>query len=265
MTDDFSRDEKMALKERLNGLVYGDVIKLSKLQRDFEAWARENNRLWASDETLRSWMTANFDDGNNPGWNSERVRSFRAFLRTRPDLNPNKAAALVHLLENHFRAPHAIPHDYLNSLCGGPFAMFRRLWSKPESGLFLRTIVTFTHDDGVLLYEEKEDFFDPVKSIQRYEIHNGPVLIFGYNLYILARGNDGVHCLKFLAIHDSDPLINGKTKTAICRGNMIAVTGRGPHPGFKFVLKRIAEGEDEGSRVVEANALDDDTRNYLAG
>ena len=114
-----------------------------------------------------------------------------------------------------------------------------------------------------LMYEEKQDHFDPAKEIHRLEIDIGFVLIFGFNIYILALDN-AVHCMKFLVMHDSDPVLDGKTKAGICKGNTIGIYGRGPHPGFKFMMRRIV-GDDLESRIVSENDLDDDTKAYLAG
>jgi hypothetical protein len=265
MTYENSREEKQAIQRRLEKLVEDEQISLLKLSKRFKAWAKDNERDYASRETLDSWMCSDFSDGKDPNWHSEKLRAFKEFIKSQPDLNSQQSVigTLNHLLESHFHAPHGMPHSYLNSLCGEPFAMFRRLWSKPESNLYIRSIVTFTNDDGVILYEEKQDFSDPVKNMHRTETDHGFVQIFGFNLYILSLGA-AVHSMKFLVIHDSDPALDGKTKTGICKGNMIAVAGKGPHPGFKFIMRRIV-GADTGSRIVSENDLDADTKGWLAG
>jgi hypothetical protein len=265
MTYKNSRGEKQALQTRLKTLVDGRVVSLRKLQLYYSAWAKKNGLPFASRETLDNWMCSDFSNGKDPDWHHEKARSFSDFLKTRPEYNIQNSAmaSLIHLLGNHFHAPHGMPPGYLNSLCGGPFAMFRRLWSKPESALYIRSLVTFTHDDGLFLYEEKQDFFDPVKGIQRSETDNGFVLVFGFNVYMMTLGH-AVHCMKFMVMHDSDPVLDGKTKAGICRGNMIAIAGRGPHPGFKFIMKRIVDGDME-SKIVPENDLDDDTKAYLVG
>ena len=245
MTYKNSREEKQAIQKRLQTLVVDDEqISMLQLSKRFKAWAIPKGLDYASRETLDSWMCYDFSDGKDPNWHPEKLRAFKEFIKSQPDLNIQNSAmaTLAHLLETHFHTPHTMPRDYLNSLCGGPFAMFRRLWSKPDSNLYIRSIVTFTHDDGLFLYEEKQDFFDPVKEIHRMETDNGFVLIYGYNVYIMSLDND-VHCMKFLVMHDSDPVLNGKTKASVCKGNMIGITGRGPHPGFKFIMRRIV-GDD---------------------
>jgi hypothetical protein len=102
--------------------------------------------------------------------------------------------------------------------------MFRRLWWKPDGNEYIRSIVTFTHDDGLFLYEEKQDFFDPAKERHRLETDIGLVLIFGFNIYILALDN-AIHCMKFLVMHDSDPVLDGKTKAGVCKGNNTSCGG----------------------------------------
>ena len=265
MTYKNSREEKQALQKRLKMVVASRAASLRKLQREYAAWAKKNGRPYASRETLDNWMCSDFSDGKDPDWHHEKARTLWDFMPTRPEYNIHHSAmaSLIHLLGNHFHAPHGMPPGYLNSLCGGPFAMFRRLWSKPESNLYIRSIVTFMHDDGLFLYEEKQDFFDPAKEIQRSETDNGFVLVFGFNVYMMTLG-DAAHCMKFMVMHNSDPVLDGKTKAGICRGNMIAVAGRGPHPGFKFIMKRIVDGDME-SRIVQENDLDDDTKAALAG
>lgn len=265
MTYKNSREEKQALKTRLKTLVDGRVVSLRKLQLDYSTWAKGKGLPFASRETLDNWMCSDFSNEKDPDWHHGKAQALSDFLKTRPELNIRQSAmaTLAHLLEDHFRVPHAMPHGYLHSLCGGPFAMFRRAWWKPESNLYIRSIVTFTHDDGLFMYEEKQDHFDPAKEIHRLEIDIGFVLIFGFNIYILALDN-AVHCMKFLVIHDSDPVLDGKTKAGICKGNTIGIYGRGPHPGFKFMMRRIV-GNDLESRIVTENDLDDDTKAYLTG
>jgi hypothetical protein len=256
-----TREEKMVLQTRLAQVLETRRIPLTRLQDHYRLWAKEKKLPYASKETLDSWLDFDFSDRRNPNWDSQKTATLHDFLKS--NFHDSETGTLLHLLEKRFHAPHGMPHDYLNSLCGGPFAMFRRLWSQPEGKFYIRSIVTFTHEDGVFLYDEKQDFFDPVKNIQRTETDKGFVQIFGFNVYMMALGH-AVHCLKFLVMHDSDPVLDGKTKAGICRGNMIAIAGRGPHPGFKFIMKRIVDGDME-SKIVPENDLDDDTKAYLAG
>lgn len=267
MTYKNSREEKQALQTRLKRLVdgRGRIVSLRQLQLDYEAWAKGKKLHFASRETLNNWKRSDFSNGNDPDWHHEKARAFSDFLKTRPEFNIRQSAmaTLAHLMESYFHVAHTMPHVYLHSLCGGPFAMFRRAWWKPESNLYIRSIVTFTHDDGLFLYEEKQDHFDPAKEIHRLETDIGFVLIFGFNIYIMALDPD-VHCMKFLVMHDSDPALDGKTKAGICKGNTIGIYGRGPHPGFKFMMRRIV-GDDLESRIIPESELDNDTKAYLAG
>ena len=152
---------------RLETLVGGRVISLRKLQHDYSGWAKGKGLPFASWQTLNNWMGSDFSGGNDPDWHHEKARALSDFLKTRPELNIRQSAmaTLAQLLQDHFHVPHAMPHAYLHSLCGGPFAMFRRLWWKPEGNEYIRSIVTFTHDDGLFVYEEKQDHFDSAKEI----------------------------------------------------------------------------------------------------
>jgi hypothetical protein len=256
-----TREEKMLLQTRLAQVLEARRIPLTRLQDHYRLWAKEKKLPFASKETLDNWLDADFSDRRNPNWDAQKAAALHDFLKS--NYHDSETGTLLHLLEKRFHAPHNLPLAYLNSLCGGPFAMFRRLWWKPESNEYIRSIVTFTHDEGVFKYEEKQDFLDAAKEIHRLEIDHGFALIYGFNVYMMALDN-AVHCMKFLVMHDSDPVLDGKTKAGICKGTMIGIYGRGPHPGEKFIMRRIV-GDDLESRIVSENDLDDDTKAYLTG
>lgn len=114
------------------------------------------------------------------------------------------------------------------------YALYRRSWLLGGEGHFVRSIMRIDKEEGVYR----------VTEIQKFDFRGEPVdqvdwgWIFPYGTNFFAILNSPA-CMKFCDFHDlrPTPYENGSVNNMI--GNMIAVSGKGPHPSFRVWARRV--------------------------
>lgn len=124
----------------------------------------------------------------------------------------------------------------------GTFHLYRKAWTSQKAATYIRTVLSFERHGDVMTYREVQHYRDTVAGLDVDEAETGLVMPFGSNIVMLGRAErtDG---LKFFSIHTFYKAPDGINLTSSFGGNLIAVYGKGSHPGFRFHAVRISENE----------------------
>lgn len=273
--------EKKYIRDRLREL-FVDGHKAHSLAAAFHRWWLSVRRpsdpiLSLAAGSLVNW--AKFDgvheaDFARARWNGGNASVFLRYLREKhpePSAQQNRLprATLIHAIEDYFQTAKTMPRDRLQGLIGGPFAMFRRLWSDRKNvEWIIRSIVYFSEENGIFTYREHQKFYDEVWHKHRDEEDLGYLFRFGDNVFVLSKEQKNSVCVKFLSMHKFDPALSAiDAEVNVVYGNLIGISGQDEHPGYRFVLRRIREGKDGEldlePRLLPVSGLDKITRDYL--
>lgn len=128
------------------------------------------------------------------------------------------------------------PYGCLKSL-EGKYVMYRKSWLEQSDGYFIQSQLQISKRKGVYIFEESQKYSFRGRDVR--EDDWGFILPYSANFFALTNSEQ---CMKFYAIHDFYPEPNLKGEVQTFEGNMIALSGRGPHPSFKFYCVRKSSG-----------------------
>ncbi|AOG03041.1 hypothetical protein [Bosea sp. RAC05] len=274
-------EQKMAMQKAIDAIAEKRGVSIHRQANNYVSWGERRKKVTGARvepltyATLTNWRKHDFVRDPDPNWDHGKASGFFAYLQevypdiglenAEPDFGSGASAALLHVVERHFRAPQTMPRESLGGLTGGPFAMFRRLWSNPDSDWIIRSIVQIERVGDAFTFHETQAFVDPETKQLRSESDRGYLFLFGSNVFALTR-EDEFQCMKFLSMHRFDPGLNGSTPVHVCWGNLIGVAGNQEHPGYRFMLRRIQaeDGQmDMEPRLIAKLDLDRTTLNWL--
>jgi hypothetical protein len=188
------------------------------------------------------------------------------FLATTPDFisslsgggarvtSAHELAPLLQALQDHVGQTRGeLVSDDLQSLVG-TYMVYRSAWTSPGSDLYISSVMTFEWVGNGLFYTDVQDYLDPATTHRLDEIDTGVALPFGMNIVLLARGHNH-KVLKFSSIYDLYHFPNGLQKVIRFSGNAMAISGKGPHPGFPFAALRVTEPDQAVSRIFDRSEL----------
>lgn len=275
-----SSEQKMWITKRIQTLLSARRYSVNSLTWKCNKWVADQNADPKnkrkidpiSHVTMARYANHNHETDPDPDWKERKAPIVFEFLQYEIEEGavldeggrPGKgeAAALLHVVNRHFKVPHGMPRANLDSLTGGSYAMFRRLWSQPDGEWFIRSIMTIVKEGDAYSYHDWQQFKDPSSGDEIVENDRGYLFMFGSNVFALGR-EDQLHCMKFISMHSFSPGLNGTTKVNWCKGNLIGLsTSAHEHPGYRFMLRRILGGEDQPG-LIRAKDLDRLTREFL--
>lgn len=172
-------------------------------------------------------------------------------------------APLLQALQAHVGAKDGpLDNRKLKSLAG-TFHLIRDAWTSLNAKTFIQCVLHFEWVGDALFYTEEQKFFDSVAGLPVDETDTGVALPFGMNVVLIGRGQSK-DLLKFFSIHDFDNFPDGHLKVHAFSGNFIAVYGKGPHPGFRAIARRV-EPEHAKTQFLLPDDLDPATLARLTG
>lgn len=128
--------------------------------------------------------------------------------------------------------------SHLNGLAG-TYSMYRKAWMSGHKNDYICTPLTITYGDGLLHVSIKQKFASSTLDID--ETDKGLLLPYNSNFVSLTRSDGGI---KFIAIHFNYPSLRENIPCKILSGNLMSISGDGPHPSFKFYCKRDADAKN---------------------
>jgi hypothetical protein len=273
-----TRQHKQALQQALLCLDkegFPDTV----LIRDFTDDLK-NNRIFdvvhrdlpgaISTTTIRNWRNADLHDDHDNKWEYQKAKAMFNFLERSSkyqtdfinEMGVNASSCGNSRLVLSLGPFIGAKYDPLQEkLTGNPFAMFRKAWFRRDKGeTYIRSIVQFTKKHDVITYTERQHYIDTASSVSILEEDEGFVFSFDGNIVIFSKEKSN-QTLKILAAHEFRPSLKSTEELRIIRGTLLGIHGSGPHPGYRFVMKRIINTDIE-SRVY-TEPLDKDTHEYL--
>lgn len=223
--------------------------------KEYDEWCVVNGKEAVSSESVRKWGTGETIP-LKPG-------SFYDFALTRIDTpDPRSAVGMLAQSANQlFPSGNPEASAKLARLVGD-YEVIRRLWTPAGSDDCIRCKAEFKAEHGVVVYRQEEKFPSDYQVDETYE---GYTFMFGQSFWILA-SEAKRQSLKFMTIHECAPTVSASADTFdICKGNLIAVSGRGPNFSHRFILKKRRGNIDYGI-VEKADAFkifDRSTLDYL--
>lgn len=188
------------------------------------------------------------------------------FLVTTPDFISSLSGGGVRVTSAHELAPllqalqdHVGPKrgqlnfEDLKSLVGS-FMVFRQAWTSQRPDDFMTSVMTFEWVGNGLFFTDQQDYPDPATPHRVNEHDTGVALPFGMNVVLLARGQNH-EVLKFASINELYHFPNGWQHVTRFSGNAMAISGKGPHPGYPFAAVRIDESNQAVSKIIDRSEL----------
>lgn len=173
----------------------------------------------------------------------------------------HELAPLLQAFQMHMGAKDGpLDNRKLKSLAG-TFHLIRDAWTSPDAQTFIQCVLHFEWVGDALFYTEQQQFFDTVTGLPVDETDTGIALPFGMNVVLIGRGQSK-DLLKFFSIHDFDTFPDGLLPVHAFSGNFIAVYGKGPHPGFRAIARRV-EPDTAETKFLLADELDAVTLAHL--
>ena len=157
------------------------------------------------------------------------------------DQNPTSGNATISddyivngLLEKFSTPGKGFPYNHINSMAH-TYELYRKSWvDQNSSEFFLRSHMEIIKQGSIYIFTEKQKFEASGEKID--EVDKGYIIPYSTNFYVLSNSS---HCMKFYDFHYFSPEPGNDTVVNDLRGNMIAVAGKGPHPGFKIYARRV--------------------------
>jgi hypothetical protein len=158
-------------------------------------------------------------------------------------------APLLQALQDHMgqKRGQLIPED-LKSIVG-TYMVYRQAWTSHRPNDFMTSVMTFERVGDAFFFTDVQDYPDPMSSYFVDEVDNGVALPFGMNVVMLARGV-GHEVIKFYSLHDFQRFPDGRKPVNWFSGNAMAVSGKGPHPGFPICGVRVEQAESAESKLL---------------
>lgn len=144
----------------------------------------------------------------------------------------------------------------------GAFFLYRKAWTSQTVPTFIRTVLTFERHGDVMTYREAQRYRDSVAQLAVDEAETGFVMPFGSNIVMLG-GSERTDGLKFFTAHSFYNAPDGVGRTETFSGNLIAVYGKGPHPGFPFYATRVGDAEKSECAFFSEGELDETLRKRI--
>lgn len=173
----------------------------------------------------------------------------------------DETARLIYSMGSFLSHERTIPYRSLYELQGERFAMFRQAWFRPNTDLYIRSIVQFKRRNDVLVYTEHQEYEDAEKGLSIAEDDEGFVFAYGASVMVFSKEVNGA-CVKFLTADYFKPDFGNPRGVQEIRGHLIAVSGRHNAPPFRFIMKRI-KNRDYESAIIKEDILDNDDLKYL--
>ncbi len=258
--DDEGFPDTVLIRDFMNALTSNQIFDV--LHRDLPSGI--------STTTVRNWRNADLQDDHDNKWEYQKAKAMFNFLERSPkyqtdfinEMGVNASSSgnsrLVLSLGTFIGAKY---DPSLEKLTGNPFAMFRKAWfHRGRDETYIRSIVQFTKKGDVVTYSEHQQYTDEASSVSISEEDQGFAFSFDGNIVVISKEKSN-QTFKVLAAHEFRPSLRSIEELRIIRGTLLGVHGGGPHPGYRFVMKRIINTDIE-SRVY-TEPLDRDTYDYL--
>lgn len=140
------------------------------------------------------------------------------------------------------------------------YELYRRSWRVLDGKHFVRSLLRVEQEAGVYRLTEVQKF--DAHGITIDETDAGWVLPYSTNFVAMTNSRN---CMKFYVFHDLFPTPGEEKAITEMRGNLIAVAGKGPHPSFRILARRIKTGAvDMGHYHIDEFANDEGMRSILA-
>lgn len=123
-------------------------------------------------------------------------------------------------------------YDNIQSLCGN-YEMYRHLWRRGGEGFLVRSLLRIEKVGKLFALSEHQKFGFRGNHVD--EEDRGFVLPYSTNFAAITNSD---RCMKFYAFHDFDPEPQTNVSTNELWGNLIALSGPGPHPSYAFYARR---------------------------
>lgn len=177
----------------------------------------------------------------------------------------HELAPLLDSLQMHMGAMEGpLTNAKLKTSLEGTFHLYRRAWTSPESGSYIRSILKFEWMGDALFYTETQKFTDTIDNIPVDEIEKGIVFPFGLNVVLLGRATNK-DMLKFYSVDNFSTFPDGQLPVHNFSGNFIAIYGKGEHPGYRAYAKRIRKDQEISSKFYAPGKLPKTILKHLAG
>lgn len=158
-------------------------------------------------------------------------------LRSAHEMSPLLDALMIHMGPRKGQ----LDLEDLKSL-EGTFHVYRRSWTSADPDDYIVSVLTFEWVGNALFFSDTQSYFDETSRLQIDETDRGVALPFGMNLVLLARG-DNREVIKFSSVDDFYRFPDGIRLVDLFSGNAIAVSGKGPHPGYALAGERVKVDE----------------------
>lgn len=163
-------------------------------------------------------------------------------------------APLLQMMMAHVGPRHGqILPDDMESLAG-TYHVYRRAWTSQDDDAFIVTVMVMHWIGNGLFFEDEQSYRDPSANQPIDERDVGLALPFGMNVVLLARGENH-EVLKFYSIDDMYPFPDRRRPVLRFSGNAIAVSGKGPHPGYPIAALRAEPNDLTGSKMIHRSEL----------
>lgn len=249
---DLSDAQRRELDDYFGRIASGDLVQ-AYVYGAYKSWCKRNDKNPVSAEALRLWVRGE----RKP----TKFNNFYEFVAEENEIGRgNQEVTLVKSINRLFLTRHSNSDEMLGRLVG-EYKIIRKLWAPAYSEDLLECPVKFYNSPAGVLFEEKEEFNSGYSVKEQYK---GYTFLFGSSVWIIAH-EEKANAIKFMTIHEfTPPLLSGSTPINICKGTLIAVSGRGPNVSHRFILRRVSYPL-QSCRITSKNQikLDREDKEYL--
>lgn len=123
-------------------------------------------------------------------------------------------------------------YDVISSLVGS-FELYRRSWQIQDGKHFVKSLLKIEKLDGLYRLTEAQEFLIGEKEID--ETDEGFIFPYATNFFAIT---NSPYCMKFYDFHEVFPEPSVDVSAREIRGNLLAISGKGEHPSYRFLAKR---------------------------
>ncbi|WP_190325660.1 hypothetical protein [Salipiger aestuarii] len=141
------------------------------------------------------------------------------------------------------------------------YELYRRSWRVEDGNHFVRSLLRIEREGGLYRITEVQKI--NARGYEFNETDEGWIIPYKSNFVAITNSKN---CMKFFVFHQFFPLPAKDQAVMEMRGNLIAVSGDGPHPSFRILARRVTGSVDMGHYRVDKFYGDEsmiDILNYI--
>lgn len=144
----------------------------------------------------------------------------------------------------------------------GTFLAYRRAWSSTDPRDHITSVMTIERVGDGYFFTDVQSYIDTTTKAVVDETDVGFAIPFGMSVVLVSKASQ-FDTLKFGSIDDFFPFPDTVRSVQSFSGNGLAISGRGPHPGYPFAARRVENPESARSEFLTIDDLDEGIKEAL--